>query len=444
MRYPPGPDHNLFQAVLSTVRQQRDRLAFLIDTARSYGDICHFHTGPRHVYLLVHPDYIHSALVEQADRFYKTRPFKRALGRFLGQGLLVLDGETHRRERRLTQPAFHHQRVEAYAAVMVEHTQRLLDHWRPGQTYDLSREMTGLTASIVAKTLFDADVSKDTRTIAQTMAILQDAAIRQFRPVLRMPTWIPTPQNRTEQQAMRALDEIIFRIIDERRVAQVDKGDLLSMLLLAEDEASTRKSIQQVRDEVISLFLAGHETTSNSLTWAWYLLAQHPLAAQRLHEELATVLGRRRPTFQDIERLPYTGMVIKETLRLFPPAWVITREAIDEVTIGGYPLRPGCVVVTSPYITHRLPAYYPDSEQFRPERFTPTAEQSRPRFAYFPFGGGPRICIGQSFAMMEATLILATIAQQYRLTLVPDQKIELEPLITLRPRYGMAMTVNPV
>jgi cytochrome P450 len=299
--------------------------------------------------------------------------------------------------------------------------------------------MMALTSSIVAKTLFDADVSKDTDTVGQAMAILQDAAIKQFHPIWRVLSILPTRQRRQEARAMQALDTIIFRIIDERRVSGADKGDLLSMLLLAEDEDGSRKSTQQVRDEVISLFLAGHETTANLLTWTWYLLALHPEVADRLRQELAEVLGGHLPGVRDVARLPYTAMIIKEALRLYPSAWIITREAIADVEIGGYTLQAGSVVVISPYITHRHPRFYPDPGQFRPERFAPGYEQSLPRFAYFPFGGGPRICIGQSFAMLEASLILATIAQRYRLTLAPNQKIEMEPLITLRARHGIHM-----
>lgn len=446
-KYPPGPDRTVFQAILSTIRQQQDRLAYLIAINRAYGDIVHFHTGLRDIYLLVQPEYIHSVLVEQADKFYKTRPFKRALGKYLGQGLLVLDGDEHRRERRLAQPAFHHQRIEAYAAVMVSFTERLMARWRHGQTVDMAQEMMALTSSIVAKTLFDADVSHDAEVIGQSMAILQEATIIQFDPVRRLLMGLSPQQRRAENEAIRALDEIIFRIIDERRAAKIDKGDLLSMLLISA-EADDQPSMQRVRDEVISLFLAGHETTANVLTWAWYLLALHPEVADKLHTEVASVLGGRAATAQDMAHLPYATMIIKETLRLYPSAWVITREAITEVEIGGYRLKAGSVAVISPYITHRHAAYYPDPLAFRPERFAAGAEQTLPRFAYFPFSGGPRVCIGQSFAMMEAVLILATIAQRFQLDLVPDQQIDIEPLITLRAKHGIRMTPvqlpNPV
>ncbi len=438
-RFPPGPDHNVFQAVRSTLRQQRSRLEFLLDMARTYGEICHFHTGFRDIYLVTHPAYVRAVLVEQADKFHRTASAKRAFGKYLGQGLLVIDGEPHRHERHLAQPAFHHQRIEAYAQVMVRYTLRLIERWKPGLERDISTEMTRLTSEIVAKCLFDADVSGDAEEIAQTMGILQDATIRQLLLFGMLRTRLLGAAKRQEQAALQSLDRMIYRFIDERRVSGQDKGDLLSMLLLATDESGNPNSIQQVRDEVITLFLAGHETTSNTLTWAWYLLSQNPDVAVRLRQELIEVLGDHTPTVQDVPRLVYSAMIIRETLRLYPPGWIIPRQAIAEVELGGYRLKAGSVVITSPYITHRLARYFPDPESFHPERFVPGYEQSLPRFAYFPFGGGPHICIGQSFAMLEAVLILATIAQRYRLDLVHDQRIELEPLITLRAKHGMRM-----
>jgi cytochrome P450 len=302
--------------------------------------------------------------------------------------------------------------------------------------------MMKITLGIVAKTLFDAEVAQDAETVGQAMAILQDGVTRQFRSLVHLPGWLPTRQNRKEQRAINALDRIILHIINERQRSGEDKGDLLSMLLLAADEEGDKMSIQQVRDEVISLFLAGHETTANTLTWIWYLLSQHPAEATKLFAEVDTVLEGRAPTAQDMARLPYTTLIVKEGLRLYPPAWVITREAITETAIGGYRLKAGSVVVTSPYVTHRHPGYFAEPDQFRPERFSDDREKTLPRLVYFPFGGGPRICMGQSFALMEAVLILATIAQHYRLTLVPGHPVEMEPLVTLRARYGIRMHVS--
>jgi cytochrome P450 len=421
-RYPPGPDATLLHAIRSTVRQQQNRLGYLIDVAQTYGDIVHFHTGLRHIYLLNDPNAVHSVLVEQ--------------------GLLSIDGELHQHERRLAQPAFHHKRVEAYADVMVEHTLRVINQWRDGQTYAIDQEMMKITLGIVAKTLFNADVTDDAETVGRAMTILQAGVIRYFRSFIHLPRWLPTPQNRIEQQAIDSLDKIIFKIIAERRASGEDKGDLLSMLLLATDDDGSHLNIQQVRDEVITLFVAGHETTANSLMWTWYLVAQHPEVWAKLKAEVDTVLAGRRATLQDVARLPYTAMVFNEALRLYPPAWVITREAIADVTIGGYTLKPGHVVVTSPYIMHRHSRYFPDPQTFRPERFADGWEKTIPRFAYFPFSGGPRVCMGQSFALMEATLILATIAQHFELTLIPDQSIEMEPLVTLRAKQGIQMRVK--
>ncbi|HVO70852.1 MAG TPA: cytochrome P450 [Aggregatilineaceae bacterium] len=437
-RFPPGPDHNVFQAARSTLRQQRDRLGFLVDMAKTYGEICHFHTGLRDIYLVTHPDYVREVLVEQADKFNRTTPAKRAMGKYLGQGLLVIDGDLHRRERRLAQPAFHHQRIEAYAEVMVRYTQQLVDQWQPGQARDVSLDMTRLTSGIVAKCLFDADVSDDAQEIARSMSILQEAALRQFLLFGSLRSRLPSAVTRHEREAVESLDRLIYRIIDQRRVSDEDRGDLLSMLLMATDDDGARNSIQQIHDEVITLFIAGHETTSNALVWAWYLLSQNREVAARLRQELADVLRGRAPTLDDFPRLAHCTMIIRETLRLYPSAWAISRQAIEDLDIGGYLLKAGSVLITSPYITHRLPRYFPDPECFRPERFAP-GEQSLPRFAYFPFGGGPHICIGQSFAMLEAVLILATIAQRYTLELVHDHPIEMDPLITLRVKDGIRM-----
>lgn len=441
-RYPHGPDHNVFQAARSTLWQQRDRLGFLVEMARTYGDLCHFHTGLRDIYLFNHPDYIRTVLVEQADKFHRTPVFKRALGQFLGNGIFVLDGEAHRNERRLVQPAFHHQRIEAYGAVMVEHTQRLIARWERGREYDAALEMMDLTAGIVAKTLFDADIAADVGTLAHSMDVLQNGASRKFGFRLRVPDWFPTAEKRREQAAIDALDRLIYRIIDERRASGQDTGDLLSMLLRARIDADDPEDLQQVRDETISLFLAGHETTANALTWTWYLLAQHPEAEAQLRRELTDVLQGRLPTVQDIPRLVYCAMVIREALRLYPPAWLIARVAIADVTIGDYRLKTGNVAVICPYVTHRHPRYFPDPEQFRPERFAPGYEQSIPRYAFFPFSGGPHNCPGQAFAMMEAVLILASIAQRFRLVLVPGQSIEMDPLVTMRVKHGVRMTVQ--
>ncbi|MBI1278404.1 MAG: cytochrome P450 [Anaerolineaceae bacterium] len=440
--YPPGPDTNFVQAIRSTLRQQHDRLGFLIDMAQTYGDTVHFHTGLRHIYFLNHPDDIHTVFVEQADKFYKTRPVKQAFGKFMGQGLLASDGELHRRERRLAQPAFHHKRIEAYAEIMVEHTLRVMNQWCEGQVYAIDQEMMNITLGIVAQTLFNAEVAGDAETVGHSMTILQDGVIRYFRSLIHLPDWLPTPQNRREQQALAALDQIIAKIIHQRLATGEDKGDLLSMLLLAIDDDGSGMSIQQVRDEVISLFVAGHETTANTLTWTWYLLGQHPDAWAQLLTEVTTVLGGRNPTLQDVAQLPYTAMVIREALRLYPPVWVITREAIAPVEVAGYRLEQGNVVVTSPYVMHRDPRYFNDPEQFRPERFTDGWEKDIPRFAYFPFGGGPRICVGQSFALMEATLILATIVQRYQIELIPEQKVALDPLVTLRAKQGIQVTIK--
>ena len=441
-RYPPGPDKTVLDAARSTLRQGHDRLGYLTDMAQTYGDMVHFHTGLRHIFFLNDPDSIHTVLIEQADKFYKTRPFKRAMGHFLGQGLLSIDGEFHQRERRLAQPAFHHRRIGAYADVMVDHTRRIIDHWQEGQTYAFDQEMMKITLGIVAQTLFNADVSGDAEIVGEAMATLQAAVTRRFSSPFQLPDWLPTPQQRKEQRAIQALDQIIYGIIDQRIASGDDKGDLLSMLLLATDDDGGKMDIHQVRNEAIALFLAGHETTSNTLTWIEYLLALHPDVMEKLVAEVDAVLGGRAVTLEDIDRLPYTGMIVKEGLRLYPPVWLITREAIADVTVGGYGLKPGHVVVICPFITHRHLRFFDNPQQFQPERFADGTDKRWPHFAYFPFGGGPRICLGQAFARMEAILILATLAQHFHLKLAPGQSVTVQPLISLRARDGLRMNVT--
>jgi cytochrome P450 len=294
--------------------------------------------------------------------------------------------------------------------------------------------------SIVARTLFNSDVSDHTSSIGEAMRVVQENATRASRQPVQLPTWVPTRRNRRGARARLALNEIIMRVIGERRASGQDMGDLLSMLLLAMDEDDGgQMTDKQVRDEAMTLFLAGHDTTANALTWTWYLLSQNPEAEARLHAELDSVLGGRVPTLDDLPKLRYTVMVVKESMRIYSPAWITSREAIDDVTINGYPIKKGSLVFVSPDLTHHDPHLFPEPEKFIPERFSEENEKKLPRYAYFPFGGGPRICIGQQFAMMEAALLLATIAQRYRLSLVPGHPVEMEPLITLRTRYGLRM-----
>jgi len=440
-RNPPGPKGLPFLGSLPDYA--RDPLGFLQSLADTYGDIAHFTAGPEHFYLLNHPDLIHEALVEKPEQFQKEQIDKIVLGRFLGNGLLLNDGETWKRQRRLVQPRFHTRRIQAYAQVMVDRAVDLMTGWQDGGSLDISHEMTRVTLAIVAKTLFDAEVEGDTATISDALTEGQNIAVRQIRLGIPFPEWLPLPINRRQRRVRAELDAVILRMIRQRRTSQEDRGDLLSMLLLAQDEADgTGMTDEQVRDEVATLFVAGHETTATALTWIWYLLSQHNEVERRLCDELTRVLKGRPPTFADLTQLVYTEMIVKEAMRLYPPAWLFGRQPIGMVTIGDYPLIQGSTVLISPYVMHHHRLYFENPIRFEPERFSSENEKRLPKYAYIPFGGGPRICIGNSFAMMEAKLILATIAQRFQLILSAKQKIDLEPLVTLRPKDGIQMLLK--
>jgi len=440
-QYPPGPKQSL---LLGSLRQfANHRLEFMIANRDQFGDIVHFRFGPRHVYQLNDPDMIQYVLVKHPEQFHKSPALKRTTRQTIGQGLLTSEDELHKRQRRLVQPAFHHKRIAAYADVMVDYTAQMLENWRTGGQIDAAHEMMKLTMRIVAKTLFDADVSSEADSIGDAITMGIETVGRRITQPIYLPDWIPTAQNRERKQAADLLEQTITNMIDERRTSGEDKGDLLSMLLMAvDDEQGGGMSDKQVRDEAMTLFIAGHETTANALAWTLYLLSQYPEVESRLTQELQTTLDGRLPTFADLSRLPYTEMVIKESMRLYPPAWVTTREVIENIELGDYPIHKGSIVIMSMYTMHRDPRYWEEPDQFRPERFAPGWEDCIPKYAYFPFGGGPRVCIGNQFAMMEASLILATIISRFHLTLVPNQQIVPEPLVTLRPRDGIRMQLT--
>jgi cytochrome P450 len=437
-KFPPGPSPASRSG--SFKNYSRDPLGFLPTLAREYGDIVTMRFYKFRVYYVNHPDYIEEVLVNQARKFIKGR-ILRANKRLFGNGLLTSEGDFWLRQRRLAQPAFHRARIAAYAETMVRFTERMQEGWRDGQKLDIHAEMTRLTLQIVAKTLFDADVDADAQEVGRALeAIMEHNS--DFRRLILTPSWLPTLRNIRAALATRRLDKIMYRIIGQRRATGGDAGDLLSMLLHAQDEDGSRMTDRQLRDEVITLFLAGHETTALTLSWTWWLLAQHLQAEAKLHAELDAVLGGRTPTLEDLPKLRYLDRVITESMRLYPPAWGMARLTIEDAKIGGYLIRKGCGVSLSQWVVHRDPRWYESPEEFRPERWEADLLKRLPRFAYFPFGGGPRQCIGNSFALMEAALILATIAQNFRLRLVPGQVVAPLASITLRPRNGIRVTLE--
>ena len=439
---PPGPKNLIPGAVLLKFR--RDPIAFLTSMTHEFGDMAHFRAGSQHYFLVNHPDYIKDILVTHHGDFKKGRGLERAKG-MLGNGLLTSEGEFHQRQRRLAQPAFHRDRIARYAAIMVDYADRIeRERWRENQTLDVAKEMMHLTLAIVGKTLFGTETEAEAEQVRQALSESMKRFNRFMLPFAELLDRLPLPANRHYEQARQLLDSIIYRIIDERRRSGDDRGDLLSMLLAAKDEegGSGRMTDLQLRDEAITIFLAGHETTANALTWTWYLLSEHPQIEAKLHGELDSVLAGRLSTVDDFPRLRYTEMVIAEAMRLYPPAWILGRRALKDYKLGPYIVPAGAIVVMSPYVMHHDARYFPDPFRFDPDRWTPEARAARPQFSYFPFGGGPRRCIGEGFAFMEAIMVLATLAQKWTLRKVPDHPVALQPLITLRPKHGMRMVLT--
>ncbi|HEY0407526.1 MAG TPA: cytochrome P450 [Pyrinomonadaceae bacterium] len=438
---PPGPKRKLLGGNFFSFR--RDPLAYLQSLARQYGDIVYFKMGPQEVFFLNHPDYVKDVLVTHNQSFEKGRALKRSK-RLLGEGLLTSEGEFHRRQRRLAQPAFHRQRVASYALMMTGYAQQTSERWHDGETLDISVEMMRLTLAIVGKTLFDADVERDARDVGAALSVIMNLFNAMLLPFSELLEKLPLPQKKRFQKAKEQLDAIIYRLINERRRSGEDRGDLLSMLLLAQDEEEKSGGMtdEQVRDEALTIFLAGHETTANAMTWTWYLLSQHPEVEAKLHEELDAVLNGRTPEFKDVAQLRYTEMTLAESMRLYPPAWAIGRLSVEAYEVGGYRVPKGSLILLSQYVMHHDERYFAEPERFDPLRWTPEAREARPQYSYFPFGGGSRRCIGEGFAWMEGVLLLATLAQRWRPRLVPNHPVRTHPIITLRPRHGMMMTLE--
>lgn len=423
---------------------RKDPLAFLTQVASEYGDAVSYRMGPRTVTLLNHPDYIKDLLVTSNRKFEKGRVLQRSK-RVLGEGLLTSEGEMHLRQRRLAQPAFHRQRIAGYAHSMVTYAEHTRNSWDDGSTVDIHQEMMKLTLNIVGKTLFDVDLETERKEISESLTVFMELFGVLFLPFSEFLERLPIPPMRRLQKARERLDTVIYRIIRERRASgNIDRGDLLSMLLLAQDVEGDGKGMtdEQLRDECLTIILAGHETTANALTWTWMLLAQNPGAEALLHHEIDSLLGGRLPTFEDVPRLKYTEMVFAESMRLYPPAWGIGRRAIEPHDFGDVHVKAGGMVVCSQWVMHRDARYFSEPDEFDPQRWTQDAKASRPKFSYFPFGGGPRQCIGESFAWMEGILLLATLAQQWKAELVTHAPVEKMAALTLRPKKPLLMRLQ--
>src|SRR4030095_9669634 len=432
---PPGPKGHFLLGVMREFNN--DTLGF-ITRCRDFGDVVRTRFLYVHAYFLYNPSDIEALLTTNAKSYRKAGSLRAPFfARLVGNGLVTSEGEFWRRQRRLAQPAFHRQRINSYGEVMVDYANRTISKWREGEQLDISREMNRLTLEIVVKTLFNADVSNDADHVGAILSDLVKPFASQATLKWILDNRLPTPTHRRYFNAVSEIDRIVFRIISERRASRSDEGDLLSMLLEAQDDDGSQMTDAQLRDEVMTLFLAGHETTALALSWSWYLLATHPVAEKKFHQELDEVLRGRTPTFNDLTRLTYTEMIAKETMRLYPPAYAVGREALEETEIGGFRIPKGSQVFAFQWVTQRDKRYFENPDEFDPDRWIPQRSEQLPRYAYFPFGGGPRQCIGNYFAMMEIVLLLATIGQHFRFSLAPNYKVEVLPALSLRPKNGI-------
>lgn len=419
-----------------------DPLAMVSGWFADYGDMAYLRTGETgHQYFLSNPDAIREVLVKQTDVFIKGEDYtdeKTGLARFMGHGLVTSNGDFWKRQRLMVAPAFHTQRIAAYAQTMVDYGLRCMSGWQDDGVLDIDHEMMKLTLMVVGRTLFDTDASATIESVARVVDVLQKAS---NTPSL-LPPWVPTLLRIRSRFATRELDKIVYEFIEARRQSGEDRGDLLSMLLLSEDADGNRMTDKQARDEAVTLFLAGHETTANTLNWTWWLLSQYPEVEAKLHDEIDTVLAGHPPTLDDLRRLPYTDAVIKESMRLMPPVWSIGRTTIRDTEVLGYSFPKGTGVTVVIYGAHRHPDIWEKPNTFIPERWLSERINDVPKHAYLPFSTGPRVCIGSGFATMEANLLLATIARQYRFSLAPNAKVVPQPFVTMFPKYGLPMIAH--
>ena len=424
------------------IKFRRRPTEFLTELAAK-GDVTYLKLGGSPVYFLNHPDLIRDLLVTSNAKFIKGRALQRSK-RLLGEGLLTSEGSAHLKQRRMISPAFHRGRIAEYAKAMTEFALKMRGEWQDGEVRDIDKEMMRLTLQIVAKTLFGANVEDETDEVGEAMTSLIEMFNFLVLPFSELLEKLPLPQTKKLNRSRETLDRVIYSIIDKRRKDGEDNGDLLSMLLMAQDEDDgAAMSNKQVRDEALTLFMAGHETTANAMTFTWYLLSQNAEKREKMHRELDEVLNGKTPDFEDYTKLKYTEAVFAEAMRLFPPAWAIGRLAIEEHEFGGYKIPKNALIMTSPYVMQRDKRFWENADEFIPERWEEQSiKEAGAKFIYFPFSKGIRSCIGESFAWMEGVLLVATLAQKWNLNLMPEQKIGLKPLMTLRPKYGMKMRIE--
>jgi cytochrome P450 len=440
----PGPRFLTPFGFLAVLR--RDPLGCLMAWTREYGDVVHVRFPPFRNVLVTNPSGVQHILQTNHRNYWKGAVFGK-LKRIAGEGLVFSDGELWRRQRRLIQPAFHRQRIEALAGMMTERTLAMLDGWQDraaaAEPFDVAAEMSRLTLDIVGRALFGTDLGPDEEEFRAAVAGGLAYANHVLNHFLTPPLFVPTAANRRGRRAIRSLDRIVWGIIERHRREGADGGDLLGMLIAARDgDTNQAMDDHQLRDEAVTFLVAGHETTAVALAWTWHLLAAHEEARRRLEREIDEVLEGRPPVLSDLAELRYARMVLEESMRLYPPVWAVSRQSLAEDEVCGFRLPARTVVTLSPYVTHRNPVFWDDPERFEPERFSTERSAERPEYAYFPFGGGPRGCVGNQFAMMEAQLVLATVAQRFRLRAVPGHVVEPDPILTLRPRSGIRVTLE--
>jgi cytochrome P450 len=428
---------------------RRNVLQLLLDSRRQFGDIVRFRLGPFVIHLVAHPEHIKYVLLTNQHNYNKDTRSTAKIRGVTGEGLLTSNGDVWRRQRRMSQPVFQAQRLNAFTEIMTGATAAMLRRWRddykPGQPLDIASEMMRLTCAIVARALLGADLSGDLDDIEDAATAVMEHTYQRLEAVVDLPPWCPTPRNRRFRRALAQLDQIVCRVLHERQQGPADSANLLSLLLHSRDEETGQgMSAAQLRNEAITLLLAGHETTANTLTWTWYLLSRHPSVARQVRAEIVEVLGARTPTAADVPRLAVTLRVVQEALRLYPPIWIMERHALADDVIAGYHIPAGSTVAISPYVTHRHPDFWDNPEGFDPDRFLPEQFTEARRQAYLPFGVGQRLCIGNNFALLEARLIVAMVLQVFWLDLVPGCRVVPKPGITLRTQTGLPMTLRSV
>ncbi|MDN3667767.1 cytochrome P450 [Echinicola jeungdonensis] len=440
-KHPPGPKRlNPFSNLLGF---RKDSLGFMKNIAEKYGDIAQFKIGHLRILLLNHPDFIKEVLSTQQDNFVKGRPLKMAK-ELLGEGLLTSEGDFHKHHSRIMQPAFHRKMMDIYSPVMSEFASRLMNGWKNGTSVDIFKEMVRMSTGIAGKTMFGVDLEEEAAEINQEFESIMDIFGRVTLPFAEYLLKLPLPGSIRFFKAKSRLDKIIYKIIEERRKTKLDKGDLLSLLLLAQETNKKDRGIsnEEIRDEALTLLLTAFDTTSLALTWTWYLLSQNPLAEEELHEEVDQVLQGRQPTLDDYPKLKFTKMVFTEAMRLYPPIYVIVREARSNLTIGDYFIPKGTIVLMSPYLIHHDSRFHKDPMKFNPQSWAPSTNRQKSKYEYFPFSEGPRSCIGQHYAWLEGVMVIASISQFWRLKLVPDQVVEMAQLLNLRPKNGILMQLE--